>query len=382
MIEKANIRKGSSFSKDARQAISEFYSQVFQPDMSLVLFFCSNEYDLEIMAAEIKNVFGKTNVVGCTTAGEIGLAGYSEHSISGASFASSDFTAVSACLEGLSQIDNKKIQVFSQKLLQEIESQNPTINQRNSFAFLLIDGMSTQEEAVTRLLQAQLKEIQIVGGSAGDGLDFKRTHVYFNGKFHNDSVVLTLITTPLAFKIFKTQHFMATDERLVVTDADPVNRIVKEINGFPAAEEYARVLGIDLLDLDPMRFAACPFVVMIDGSYYVRAIQKANPDGSLTFFCAIDNGLVLRVAKGVNFLDNLKNTFAEIKKEIGEPQIVLCCDCLHRKLSIECDEKKNVSRTLVENNAIGFNTYGEQYRGIHVNQTLVGVAIGEEKDER
>jgi hypothetical protein len=25
---------------------------------------------------------------------------------------------------------------------------------------------------------------------------------------------------------------------------------------------------------------------------------------------------------------------------------------------------------------VGFNTYGEQYGGVHVNQTLTGVAIG------
>lgn len=37
-------------------------------------------------------------------------------------------------------------------------------------------------------------------------------------------------------------------------------------------------------DLGPMRFAASPVVVMIDGTDYVRSIQKANQDGSLTFF--------------------------------------------------------------------------------------------------
>jgi hypothetical protein len=31
---------------------------------------------------------------------------------------------------------------------------------------------------------------------------------------------------------------------------------------------------------------------------------------------------------------------------------------------------------LQENNTIGFHTYGEQFRGVHVNQTLVGIAFG------
>ena len=48
-------------------------------------------------------------------------------------------------------------------------------------------------------------------------------------------------------------------------------------------------------DLNSVPFADSPFVVKIDGANYVRSIQKVNPDGSLTFFCAIEEGLVLRV---------------------------------------------------------------------------------------
>ena len=31
---------------------------------------------------------------------------------------------------------------------------------------------------------------------------------------------------------------------------------------------------------------------------------------------------------------------------------------------------------LRRNNALGFNTYGEQFCGVHVNQTLTAVALG------
>jgi hypothetical protein len=37
---------------------------------------------------------------------------------------------------------------------------------------------------------------------------------------------------------------------------------------------------------------------------------------------------------------------------------------------------QRVSELLRRNNAVGFNTYGEQFRGMHVNQTLTGIAIG------
>jgi len=134
---------------------------------------------------------------------------------------------------------------------------------------------------------------------------------------------------------------------------------------------------LDVQDIDPACFAASPVVVLIDGSNYVRSIQGVNPDGSMTFFCAIEEGLVLRVARGVNLVENLEQAFDGIAAEIGPPQLVLGFDCILRRLEVvhNCLEDR-VSRIFQSNNLVGFNTYGEQFRGVHINQTLSGVAIG------
>ncbi len=89
-------------------------------------------------------------------------------------------------------------------------------------------------------------------------------------------------------------------------------------------------------------------VVQIDGTNYVRSIQKANPDSSLDLFCAIEEGLVLRRAVGVG------------KLEITERGLV-----------------ERVEALMHENNVIGFNSYGEQYGGVRINQTLTGIAFAE-----
>lgn len=164
---------------------------------------------------------------------------------------------------------------------------------------------------------------------------------------------------------------------MVVTDADSSERIVKEINGLPAAEEYARLLGVEVHELNPMRFAASPIVVMIEGTDYVRSIQKANPDGSLTLYSAIEEGLVLRVAHGAGLVSNLEQTFDKIHAEIGQPQLVIGCDCILRKLEIvQKGLQDRIAQIFMANNTVGFNSYGEQFHGVHVNQTLTGVAIG------
>jgi hypothetical protein len=145
----------------------------------------------------------------------------------------------------------------------------------------------------------------------------------------------------------------------------------------PAAAEYARLLGVEVHELNSTRFAASPVVVMIDGTDYVRSIQKANPDGSLTFYCAIEEGLVFRVAHGVDLVRNLEQTFDNIQAAIGPPQLVLACDCVLRNLEISQNGLKDrVGEIFQRNNTIGFSGFGEQFHGVHVNQTLTGIAIG------
>jgi hypothetical protein len=376
---RTRIRSGQSCASDPREAAREFHAAVAQPDMALVIFFCSNEYDPDVLAEELQRLFFGTQLIGCSTAGEIGPAGYRTHSLTGASFPAGIFSFVTGHLARLHQFDSAAGHAFAKTLMQRLERQAPQAGADNSFALLLIDGLSVREEPVTRALQNALGKLPLLGGSAGDGLDFGETRTYFDGRFHSDSAVLILATTRLPFKLFKTQHFITTDQRLVVTEADPGLRIVKEINGLPAAQEYARMLGVDVCDLDATRFAAWPVVVMIDGTNYVRSIQQANADDSLTFMCAIEEGLVLRVAKGVDLLANLEQAFGQIKEEIGPPQLTLVCDCILRKLEIaQKGLDDDVAALLGRSNTIGFSTYGEQFRGVHINQTLVGVAIGED----
>ena len=373
----ADFRSAHSTAADARQAAREFHAGVNQPDMAMVMFFCSSEYDLTALADEMNSLFGKVLLIGCTTAGEIGPAGYRRHSLSGVSFPASACSAVAGRLSGLQQFGIAVGQSFANELLQQLESRTPSVSGANTFGFLLIDGLSIREEPVIRTLKSALGDIMLCGGSAGDDLKFARTRVFHDGAFHDDSAVMALVSTPLPFRLFKTQHFVSDNERLVVTEVDAAHRIVKEINGLPAAEEYARVLGVEVGELNPGRFAETPVVVVIDGTDYVRSIQKANPDGTLTFYCAIDEGLVLRVAHGNDLVANLEQAFAQIHDDIGPPQLTLGCDCILRNLEIvQKGLAETVGHIFENNRTIGFCTYGEQFGGVHVNQTFTGVAIG------
>lgn len=157
---------------------------------------------------------------------------------------------------------------------------------------------------------------------------------------------------------------------------------MREINGRPAASEYARLIGMPVEALTAAVFSASPVVVLIEGASYVRSIHTANADGSLTFFCAIDNGMILRIARAGDLYQNLTDSFAAIEADVGTPQLVIACDCILRRPEIlRSADRQRIIDLLQAQRCTGFCTYGEQYRGLHLNQTLAGVAIGEPRPD-
>lgn len=374
------IRKGVSLSRDPVVAAREFFAAVHQPDMELVLFYCSPQYDLPLLAAEMKRHFGDTPVIGCTTAGEITPVGYLSGTLTGVSISSVEFSVAIRRIDDLDSFELSDGEQATNDLLSEMKRKAAAPSAQNSFGFLMIDGLSGREEIVVSAIYRGIGGIQIFGGSAGDGVKFGATYLYHDGAFHTNCAIFTLFQTNRPFTVFKTQHFVDSDEKLVVTEADPERRIVTEINGAPAGREYARMVGLDVNKLTPLIFATYPVVVKIGGDFYVRSIQKVNEDESLTFFCAIDEGVVLTVARGVDLVENLSKLFQDVRQRIGEPALVLGCDCILRNLELDQKElRDDVAGILQDNNVIGFATYGEQYNAMHVNQTFTGVAIGSKR---
>jgi hypothetical protein len=41
--------------------------------------------------------------------------------------------------------------------------------------------------------------------------------------------------------------------------------------------------------------------------------------------------------------------------------------------------KPEVARWLTDHHVVGFSSYGEQFRGVHLNQTCTGIALGAPK---
>ena len=371
------IRRAASTSTDPRIAARELHAALHGADVALTIFYCAPTHDLPALAHELALLFGAdAPLIGCTTAGEITPIGYLEGSITGVSIGGPGVVAHTERVDHLRDLALAAGAHVAQAAIAGMRAQGVVATAANTFGLLLSDGLAMQEEALTSTLYNNLDNIQLIGGSAGDGLRFATTFLYHRGAFHTDSALFTLISTPNPFVVFKTAHFKPSTKKLVVTEAQPARRIVTEINGEPAAREYARMVGLEIDKLTPMVFAAHPVLVTLGGMHYVRSIQKVNEDESLSFFCAIDEGIVLTVAEGTDLVDDLADAFVKVRAEIGAPALVLGCDCILRSIEIgQTGVRDRVSKLFEDNNVVGFATYGEQFNSMHVNQTFTGVAI-------
>jgi hypothetical protein len=249
--------------------------------------------------------------------------------------------------------------------------------ERRAFGLVLVDGLSLMEEHFISTLYRALGDVPIVGGSAGDDLSFERTHVYFDGRFLSDAAVFALFETSLPFAPFKFHHFVPTDRKLVITEADPARRIVYEIDGMPAAQAYAKLVGVSPAALDSGVCARSPLMLKLNGDYFVRSIQRRNPDDSLTLFCAIEAGVVLTLGRSADALISAERAFDAIAARVPNPQAIIGCDCVLRRLELEADGvASQLGDFFAARGVTGFSTYGEQFNAMHVNQTFSGVALG------
>jgi hypothetical protein len=364
------VRQGKSTHPDADTAVRELAAQLLQPDTKVCLIFFSDEYDPQQLGQAIKTHL-PGHVIGCTTAGQLAEEGFQRGGISGASLASAELCVVPYLIHPLSL---QAEQVAS--LAKDVEKRLASAESPAAFGFLLVDGLSMQEEPLISTLYLSLGDVPIIGGSAGDSLKFKQTFVYFDGLLVRDAAVFTLFLTTLPFHIFKHQHFVPTATRLVVTAADPGRRLVHEINGEPAVQAYAELIGTPVDQLDALVFSKHPVMLRIGNDYYVRSIAGVETDGSLKFFCAIEAGLVLTIGEGASAIEALDRDLAKLRTEMGEPAIIIGCDCILRRLELEqfgIDDA--VGRLMAGSKVVGFSTYGEQFNSVHVNQTFTGVAI-------
>ncbi len=363
----------------------------------VLVFYCPIKYPGNELVARLEQALPGVDCCGCSSSGEVTPEGLESGSAVAVLFPADKFVATACMLHsvkhlGLNEIVHEVANLKSElkrKLpqagLQQAQATAREIRQgtRTSFgntdsifAISLIDGLSYSEESITSALKIGLGDIPLIGGSAGDSLQFNATEQFCNGTIFSNSAVLILIKSTLEFETFTNRNFLPTECKFVVTESDPDSRTVFEFNAEPAALAYAQALQLSPEELTSEVFASNPVVLRVGGEFYCRSIQKVNEDASLTFFCAIDNGIVLTLAKSSGMVASTRDMLTRLDEKLDGIDMILGFDCVLRRLdAANRGVNDSISLLYREYNVAGFGTYGEQYDSMHLNQTFTGVAF-------
>lgn len=361
-----------SRNSDERSAARDAARQIAVKDACFMLAFLPGGMDATLIAQTLEEVMGGVPVFGCSTAGQITSLGYDTDALMLLAFPKAHFRCASLLLEPLNPISTTTIAAMAQRHAQKFQR----TARWNRLGLIFADGLCKQEDILISTLETVIGDMPIFGGSAGDGLRFEQAYVLHKGKSYRNAAVLLLLETDLPFEGVEFDHFLPSGSKMIITDADPDERRVFEINGAPAAQEYARLVGCAEQDLSPEIFAENPLLIEYKDRHYVRAISNAHEDGALSFLAAIDDGLIMTLGQGQEIIQTLQSGL-DVRDEKGRaPDFILGFDCVLRKLEIEQKQlSAQVCDVLRTTRVLGFNTYGEQHCGVHMNQTFVGVAF-------
>ncbi|PIL21280.1 hypothetical protein P775_04650 [Puniceibacterium antarcticum] len=369
-----SVGVGVSHVRGAREAVAELVGQIDLREVCLALVLVPEGFNLTALAQELNRQMPGLPVFGCTTAGQITPRGYETEALQILTFPKRHFRCASMLINPLKPLSIKKIAADARRHAAQFQRTAGW----NRLALIFADGLSKQEDMLVAALEQGLGEMPVFGGSAGNGLNFRETFVLHGGRFHTNAALLLFLETDLEFTGLGFDHFLPTDKQMVVTHAIPEERLVLEINGAPAAVEYARLVGVPVDMLSPQVFAENPVLVRNHHNYHVRAIHTASDSHALSFLSAIDDGLILTLGRGKEILRTLEAGL-DVRGPAGTPpDFILGFDCVLRKLEVEQKQLSGaVSEIFRDHRVLGFNTYGEQHCGVHVNQTFVGVAFFE-----
>jgi len=180
------------------------------------------------------------------------------------------------------------------------------------------------------------------------------------------------------FTAFQVHHFDPTERRVVVTLVDPDRRIVHELDGFPAGEVAADLLGVTLEELRArprMVGEGMSFAYSQGETSFLRSAMQLGEGDTLIMRGAVEEGVVLRVMHGGDLVERTREGLKEKLHPTAKGALLFNCGgrlLEARSLGIETALYEALSPIPVA----GFSTYAEQYGSLLVNHTLTGLAVG------
>lgn len=238
-----------------------------------------------------------------------------------------------------------------------------------------IEFCTNDEERLVTTMNAAFgkRQIPLVGGTAYEPGDGKKSVVAYNGRvYENACVYLLMKNTTGRIKAFKENIYKKkNDVAHFATKVDVKKKGIVEIDGKPAASVYSQELGVPRDKIIDNVFQN-PIGRVVGDQVFISSMKEVGRNGELFNYKRINKNDCIYFLELGDYKKIGEETRKEITSQLKHVSFVFSVDCNYRFLLYQSEHyvdeyaKKMASLGV----HIGVVSGGEQFNNQHVNQTM------------
>jgi hypothetical protein len=371
--------------RDPAAAAEDLCRQIGSAKPKLVMMFASRDRDQRALNKAVRERLPKdTRLVGATTGGEIDRDGMHTGTVV-MSALSGDLEVGLGMGHGMSRDAAAAGETAIRTAARELGARADDLGTRKFGAIVIDDGFRYRKEELLLGIMSMNQAMVAVGGGASDteGDPSKQSaELHVDGEVATDAAVVTLFRTDAPWAALRSHWYAPTGQTIRITKIDNTAKRALEIDGKPAAQRYADLLGVGVKDLEfgtPNGFAVRPTALRVGREYFIRAPWKPLDDGSILFANMLEEGSEFELVKITDIVESTKRFFEqELPARVQSPRAALLFHCSGRKWYAESTGKipKLAEAFKAAPPCAGMNVHFEIYCGFHINTTLTALAFG------
>lgn len=345
-----------------KEAVNAAIKKTGQDKADALIILASPVFDHEAMLAGIRSV-SAASLIGCTTAGAITDDGPMEQVLAVLALASNIVAFHPMKVEHISRDIRAAGREFAKGIFSESE--------KPKFTFLFSDALAGNgTELVRGVLEVLGSSFPLVGGAAGDDMNFKKTYQYYNEHVLTDAAVGLAVSGKVRYAIGADHGWQPIGNGRIVTKAKGTR--LYELEGKPAFSIYHDYFGERASDFkQALSLAAVSYPLGMgtkeDEHFMIRVPLSINDDGSITCGAEVIEGSRIHLMIGTqsSALWAAKDMVRHLVEQIPgiKPRLVFLSDCVARKILYgeRGQEEINAIKEAAGSDAhvFGFYSYGQ-----------------------
>lgn len=331
-----------------------------KPPQLVLVFGSSNNINSKKLIKEINNAYPDSQILGCSTAGEIidNMVVDDSLTVTAIYFENTDIKSVKTNIKHASE------SFKAGKSLAKSLNNNDL-----SHVLVLSEGLNINgSELVKGLVSSLPANVTVTGGLSGDGDKFNKTHLLWNNKVYNNCIAaIGLYSKNLKIGYASLGGWDSFGPERIITKSR--GNVLYELDGKSALELYKKYLGehAEGLPATGLLFPLSLRETEEDIGVVRTILSVDEKDQSMTFAGDVPEGSFARLMKA-NFNRLIDGASGAAKTSLeakgSDPtDLAILISCVGRKMVLKqrIDEEVEAVRDILGSEAVftGFYSYGE-----------------------